>query len=69
MGDTIETTGYSAIFPEGVMVGTVSDFEKIGGDFYKITILLITDFKKFHFVDIIGNMKKTEQLELEKLFQ
>jgi rod shape-determining protein MreC len=68
-GDTIETTGYSAIFPEGVMVGTVSDFEKIGGDFYKITILLITDFKKIHFVDIIGNMKKTEQLELEKLFQ
>ncbi|MCX6322396.1 MAG: rod shape-determining protein MreC [Bacteroidia bacterium] len=69
MGDTIETTGYSAIFPEGVMVGTVSDFEKIGGDFYKITISLITDFKKLHFVDIIGNMKKTEQLELEKLFQ
>ena len=69
IGDTIETTGYSAIFPEGVMVGTVSDFEKIGGDFYKITISLITDFKKLHFVDVIGNMKKTEQLELEKLFQ
>ena len=69
LGDTIETTGYSAIFPEGVMVGTVSDFEKIGGDFYKITISLITDFKKLHFVDIIGNMKKTEQLKLEKLFQ
>ena len=69
VGDTIETTGYSAIFPEGVMVGTVSDFEKVGGDFYKITVLLATDFKKFHFVDVIGNMKKTEQLELEKLFQ
>jgi rod shape-determining protein MreC len=69
VGDTIETTGYSAIFPEGVMVGTVSDYEKMGGDFYKITVLLINDFKKLHFVDIIGNMKKTEQLELEKLFQ
>ncbi|MEI6047534.1 MAG: rod shape-determining protein MreC [Bacteroidota bacterium] len=69
MGDTIETTGYSAIFPEGVLVGTVSDFEKMGGDFYKITVLLATDFRKLHFVDIIGNMKKTEQLELEKLFQ
>jgi len=68
-GDTIETTGYSAIFPEGVMIGTVSDFEKIGGDFYKITVSLITDFKKLHFVEIIGNMKKTEQLEIEKLFQ
>jgi rod shape-determining protein MreC len=69
VGDTIETTGYSAIFPEGVLVGTVSDYEKVGGDFYKITVSLITDFKKLHFVDIIGNMKKTEQLELEKSFQ
>jgi rod shape-determining protein MreC len=69
VGDTIETTGYSAIFPEGVMIGTVSDYEKIGGDFYRIIVLLTTDFKKLHFVDIISNMKKTEQLELEKLFQ
>lgn len=68
-GDTIETTGYSAIFPEGEIVGTVSDYEKFGGDFYKITILLTTDFKKLHFVDIIGNKQKTEQLELEKVFK
>ncbi len=69
VGDTVETTGYSAIFPEGIMVGTVSDFEKLGGDFYKITVTLATDFKKLHFVDIIGNMKKSEQLELQNLFQ
>jgi rod shape-determining protein MreC len=69
VGDTIETTGYSAIFPEGEIVGTVSDYEKFGGDFYKITILLMTDFKKLHFVDVIGNLKKTEQLELEKVFK
>ena len=69
VGDTIETTGYSAIFPEGALVGTVSDYEKSGGDFYKITISLLTDFKKIHFVDVIGNLKKTEQLELEKLFK
>jgi rod shape-determining protein MreC len=68
-GDTIETTGYSAIFPEGAFVGTVSDYEKSGGDFYKISVLLMTDFKKLHFVDVIGNMKKKEQLQLEKLFQ
>ena len=68
-GDTIETTGYSAVFPEGILVGTVSDFEKVGGDFYKINISLVTDFKKMHFVDVIGNMKKTEQLDLQNLFQ
>lgn len=68
VGDTIETTGYSAIFPEGLLVGTVSDFEKIGSDFYKIVIVLKTDFRKIHFVNVIGNMKKSEQLELENLY-
>jgi rod shape-determining protein MreC len=69
IGDTIETTGFSAVFPEGILVGTVSDFEKMGGDFYKIRISLTTDFKKLHFVDVIGNMKKTEQLNLQNLVQ
>jgi rod shape-determining protein MreC len=69
VGDTIETTGYSAIFPEGMMIGTVSDYEKSGGDFYKITVLLMTDFKKLQFLDVVGNMKKTEQLDLEKLYK
>jgi len=69
VGDTIETTGFSAVFPEGILVGTVNDFEKEGGDFYKIKISLVTDFKKMHFVDVIGNMKKTEQLDLQNLFQ
>jgi hypothetical protein len=51
------------------MIGTVSDYEKFGGDFYKINVLLKTDFKKIQFLDVIGNMKKTEQLELEKLYK
>jgi rod shape-determining protein MreC len=68
-GDTIETTGFSAIFPEGIMVGTISDFEKTGSDFYKITVTLMTDFRKLHFVNVIGNLKKAEQFELEKQFK
>jgi len=69
LGDTIEATGYSAIFPEGTLVGTVSEYEKVGGDFYKIRVALSTDFKKLHYVDIIGSLKKTEELDLEKLFK
>jgi rod shape-determining protein MreC len=69
VGDTIETTGYSAIFPEGKVVGTISNYEKRGGDFYQITVLLATDFRKLNYVDIITNLKKTEQLQLEKQFQ
>jgi rod shape-determining protein MreC len=69
VGDTIETTGYSAIFPEGLTVGTISDFEKRGGDFYRISVLLTSDFKKLHFVDVIGNLEKAEKVELEKQFK
>lgn len=69
IGDTIETTGYSAVFPEGIMIGTISGFEKSGGDFYKILISLRTEFRRLRFVNVIGNMKKKEQLELEKQFQ
>jgi rod shape-determining protein MreC len=68
-GDTIETTSYSAIFPEGIGIGTVSDFKKSGSDFYKITVELFTDFKKLRYVNIISNMKRTEQLGLENQFQ
>jgi rod shape-determining protein MreC len=69
VGDTLETTGYSAIFPEGILVGTINDFERKGGDFYRINVKLMTDFKKIHFVDVIGNLKRNEQLELEKQFR
>ncbi len=69
VGDTIETTGFSTIFPEGIMIGTVSNYENPGGDFYVINVLLNTDFKRLNFVNVIGNMNKAEQLELEKSFQ
>ena len=41
------------------MIGTVSDFKKSGSDFYKITVSLVADFKKLHYVNVIGNMKKS----------
>ena len=69
IGDTIETTGYSAVFPEGVIVGTIIDFEKPGSDFYSITVLLQTDYRKLHFVDVVANKKKKELLELENQLQ
>jgi hypothetical protein len=47
----------------------VSNFEKTGGDFYRIEVSLFTDFRKLHFVNVVGNMRKKEQLELEKQFQ
>ena len=68
VGDTVETTSFSAIFPEGVMVGTISDFEKAGGDFYSVTVKLATDFKNLEYVNIISNLRKKEQLDLENSY-
>jgi rod shape-determining protein MreC len=65
VGDTIETTDYSAIFPEGLFIGTISEYEKTNGDFYTISVKLATDFKNLEYVYIIGNLKKTEQQTLE----
>jgi rod shape-determining protein MreC len=67
-GDTVQTTGYSAIFPEGIFAGVVSDFEKAGGDFYKIRVLLATDFKKLNYISIIGNLRRSEQKGLEQSY-
>jgi rod shape-determining protein MreC len=69
IGDTVETTGYSAIFPEGMLIGTVSNFEKSGSDFYRIEIALATDFRNLRYVSVIGNLMKKEQIELEKQFE
>jgi rod shape-determining protein MreC len=68
-GDTVETTAFSALFPEGLMIGVISDFDKSGSDFYRITVSLATDFRRLTHVQIIENLKKTEQTELEKQFQ
>jgi rod shape-determining protein MreC len=69
VGDTVETTSYSSIFPEGKMVGVISEYERSGSDFYRIRVSLSTNFRKLSHVNIINNLKKTEQESLEKAFQ
>lgn len=66
VGDTLVTTVYSAIFPEGVMVGVVKDSElKPGDNFYKITVELSTNFSNLSHVYIVDNLLKQEQKMLE----
>ena len=65
IGDTLETSGYSAVFPAGLLIGTVSDFDRQEGDFYDISVRLATDFHNMSWVYIIGNLKKNEQDQLE----
>ncbi len=66
-GDTIVTSGFSAIFPKDLLVGTVSDFKREAGEtFLIITVNLSVDFKKVTDVYIIKNTEKTERIQLEK---
>ncbi|NSW94675.1 MAG: rod shape-determining protein MreC [Bacteroidales bacterium] len=68
-GDTVETTGFSAIFPEGITIGTIKNFSKSGSDFYNIEVALSTDFRRLRYVYIIGNLRKKEREELESSVQ
>jgi len=68
-GDTVLTTGYSSIFPKGVLVGIIDSYEKAGGDFYRVKILLTTDFRKINYVSVAGNLRRLEQSELEKPYK
>ena len=66
IGDTIVTSGFSSIFPEGIMIGYVKSFEEKGGSFYEIKVKLSTDFKNLSKVNIVGNLLQKEELELEE---
>lgn len=64
-GDTIVTSGYSAIFPEGIMIGIVEDFSVSMGTFYSINVRLSTDFKNLYYVYIVSDNKRDERMTLE----
>ncbi len=64
-GDTVVTSGYSAVFPEGIMIGTVEKARVENGNFYVVTIKLSTDFKHLVYVDVISNLQKKERQKLE----
>ena len=66
VGDTIITSGFSSIFPEGILIGFIGDFEEKSGSFYEIEVKLSTDFKSLGNVNVIGNLIQIEKLELEK---
>jgi len=67
LGDTIITSGYSSSFPEGIMIGTISDFRIDKGDnFYTITIKFSTDFNNISYAYVIRNIMKDELKKLTK---
>ncbi|MCY1722410.1 rod shape-determining protein MreC [Prolixibacteraceae bacterium Z1-6] len=67
VGDTIVTSGHSSIFPEGLLIGVVDEYEQPEGEnYYDIKVRLATDFKSIRYVEVIDNVKKEELEKLEK---
>jgi rod shape-determining protein MreC len=66
VGDTVETSGYSAMFPEGIFIGTVISHEMKKGNFHEIRVKLEVDFKKLRYVNITKFSRYTELKEVEK---
>jgi rod shape-determining protein MreC len=66
-GDTIVSSGFSSIFPEGIEVGKIESFSLEKGNFFDIRVELFTDFQQLYQVNVIRNYRQEEQINLEKL--
>jgi len=66
-GDSIVTSGYGAIFPEGILIGSIAEFEAREGNFYTIAVDIAVDYKKLSHVNVIRNLLREEQRELERI--
>ena len=66
-GDTVVTSGFNAVFPEGIQIGIISQVEQ-GSDpnYLEILIDLSTDFSKANYVYLVEN---NQVEELDSLYQ
>lgn len=67
-GDTVVTSGFSSVFPEGLFVGTIHKFEMPQGEnYFNISVKLGANFKALSYVHVIDNTKIEEIKALEKM--
>lgn len=65
-GDTIVTSGFSGVFPEGIFVGVVDGIgSQTDDNFFSLKVRLSTDFSSIKDVLIIRNRLIEEQKKLE----
>ncbi|KOY51172.1 rod shape-determining protein MreC [Polaribacter dokdonensis] len=65
IGDTIETGGKSTIFPEGILIGTISEINKGNSADNKVNVTLFNDMSNLGYVHIIKNFDRIEINQLE----
>lgn len=70
LGDEIVTSGYSAIFPPGILVGKVLHvFNSPDGLSYKVQIRLSTDFGNLRDVCVIDDSPMKERIDIIRAVQ
>ena len=65
-GDTVYTSGKSAIYPAGIPLGTAGKAKIVNGSTYEIEVTLFEDFNSIRYAIIVGNLGKDEISTLEK---
>jgi rod shape-determining protein MreC len=64
-GEWVVTSGYSSIFPSGVLVGQIEKvFNSADGLSYKLQLRLSTDFSCLRDVCVISDKRVAEQAKL-----
>jgi rod shape-determining protein MreC len=67
VGDTIVTSGYNSVFPEGIVIGTINSFKlNEEAQFHTIKVALSQDFGKLSFVEVVKSHLKAEKDSLEQ---
>lgn len=67
VGDTVVTSGFSGVFPEGIPVGVIEEFDHATGhNFYDIRVRLLTDFPSLSFVEVVKNNQLDELKFIQK---
>ncbi len=67
VGDIVETSGFSAVFPRGIFVGKVSAIENSeDGQTYKLRVHLGTDFSRLENVAVVAQQFQPEVRLLEE---
>ncbi len=68
IGDSVITSGYNAVFPDGILVGIISEATlKEEAPFWDIRLELSQDFGRLSFVEIIKSRLKNEQDSLKQV--
>lgn len=66
VGDTIVTSGYNAVFPEGILIGIIREVKlSEESPFHQIKVELAQDFGKLAFVEVVKSNLRAEQDSVE----